>query len=77
MRLGLKKDEVRLEGYTPEWSEEFDRVKNCIMENARIDGQRIEQIGSTAIIGMEAKPNMKFWSELMTLQILMKGLSAV
>ncbi|WP_226675258.1 GrpB family protein [Mesobacillus jeotgali] len=56
MRLGLKKDEVRLDAYNPEWRNEFDRVKNAIIENTNIADHRIEHIGSTAIIGMDAKP---------------------
>ncbi|MBT2682816.1 GrpB family protein [Bacillus sp. ISL-37] len=56
MRLGLKKDEVRLDVYSPEWRNEFDRVKNAIIGNTNIVDQRIEHIGSTAIIGMDAKP---------------------
>ncbi|GAM13157.1 GrpB family protein [Mesobacillus selenatarsenatis] len=56
MRLGLKKDEVRLDVYNLEWRNEFDRVKNAIIENTNIAEHRIEHIGSTAIIGMDAKP---------------------
>lgn len=56
MRLGLKKDEVRLDVYNPEWRNEFDRVKNAIIENTNIVDHRIEHIGSTAVKGMDAKP---------------------
>lgn len=56
MKLGLKNDEVRLMNYTPEWTEEFFRVKKEIMENTNLDENRIEHIGSTAIKGMSAKP---------------------
>ncbi|MFT9599139.1 GrpB family protein [Mesobacillus sp.] len=56
MRLGLKKDEVRLDVYNSEWRNEFDRVKNVIIENTNIVDHRIEHIGSTAIKGMDAKP---------------------
>lgn len=56
MRLGLKKDEVRLDVYNPEWRNEFDRVKTAIIENTNIVDHRIEHIGSTAIKGMDAKP---------------------
>jgi GrpB-like predicted nucleotidyltransferase (UPF0157 family) len=56
LKLGLKKDEVRLVDYTAEWNEEFIRVKKEIMENTNLDGNRIEHIGSTAIQGMSAKP---------------------
>jgi len=56
MKLGLKRDEVKLDIYTPEWSNEFDRVKNAIIKNTKIAEQQIEHIGSTSIIGMDAKP---------------------
>lgn len=56
MRLGLKKDEFRLDVYNSEWRNEFDRVKNVIIENTNIVDHRIEHIGSTAIKGMDAKP---------------------
>lgn len=56
MRLGLKRDEVRLENYTPEWKEEFNRVKDQIIESTNLDETRIQHIGSTAIKGMAAKP---------------------
>lgn len=56
MRLGLKRDEVRLENYTPEWKEEFNRVKDQIIESTNLDETRIEHIGSTAIEGIAAKP---------------------
>ncbi|MGD7043037.1 GrpB family protein [Jeotgalibacillus proteolyticus] len=56
MKLGLKRNEVKLEDYTPEWKEEFTRIKQEIMQNAAIEETRIEHIGSTAIKGMAAKP---------------------
>ncbi|MBM7554850.1 GrpB family protein [Thalassobacillus pellis] len=56
MKLGLKRDEVRLVDYTSEWNEEFFRVKNEIVENTNLEESRIEHIGSTAIKGMSAKP---------------------
>jgi GrpB-like predicted nucleotidyltransferase (UPF0157 family) len=56
MKLGLKKDEIRLEAYTPEWLEEYSRVKKDILNNLNIDGNRIQHIGSTAIKGILAKP---------------------
>ncbi|MBT2636904.1 GrpB family protein [Bacillus sp. ISL-39] len=56
MKLGLKRDEVKLDTYTPEWSNEFDRVKNAIIKNTKIAEQQIEHIGSTSILGMDAKP---------------------
>ena len=56
MKLGLKGNEVRLVDFTPEWKEEFLRVKKLIMETTKLDQKRIEHIGSTAIKGMSAKP---------------------
>ena len=56
MKLGLKGNEVRLVDFTPEWKEEFLRVKKLIMETTKLDENRIEHIGSTAIKGMSAKP---------------------
>ncbi|WP_019415122.1 GrpB family protein [Paenisporosarcina sp. TG20] len=56
MKLGLKKDEVRLVDFTSEWNEEFNRIKMEIIDNTNLDGKRIEHIGSTAIKGMSAKP---------------------
>lgn len=56
MKLGLKKDEVKVVEYTPEWHEEFIRVKNELIINTNLDENRIEHIGSTAIRGMSAKP---------------------
>lgn len=56
MKLGLKRDEIKLVDYTPEWINEFIRVKKEIMQNVNIEENRIEHIGSTAIKGMSAKP---------------------
>ncbi|WP_152657993.1 GrpB family protein [Oceanobacillus sp. CFH 90083] len=56
MELGLKRDEVRLVDYTPEWNEEFIRVKKELVENTNLGENRIQHIGSTAIKGMSAKP---------------------
>lgn len=56
MKLGLTRDEVRLEDFTSAWSKEFDRVKMEIMENVDLEAKRIEHIGSTAIKDMPAKP---------------------
>ncbi|HWL26395.1 MAG TPA: GrpB family protein [Ureibacillus sp.] len=56
MKLGLKKDEVRLENYTSEWTEEFNKVKKEIVENTNLEEYCIEHIGSTAILEMSAKP---------------------
>lgn len=56
MKLGLKRNEIRLEAYTPEWAEEFNKVKNEILENTNLEDKQIEHVGSTAIIEMAAKP---------------------
>jgi GrpB-like predicted nucleotidyltransferase (UPF0157 family) len=56
MKLGLKRDEIRLDRYNHEWRKEFEKVKNAIFENTKIAEHRIEHIGSTAIVGMDAKP---------------------
>ncbi|WP_026906427.1 GrpB family protein [Paucisalibacillus globulus] len=56
MKLGLKRDEVMLVPYTDEWEKEFQRVKKEIQENVNLDETRIEHIGSTSIVNMDAKP---------------------
>ncbi|ALC91294.1 dephospho-CoA kinase [Bacillus sp. FJAT-18017] len=56
MELGLKKDEVRLAEYTPEWADEFQKVREEICLKTGLSTDRIEHIGSTAILGMPAKP---------------------
>lgn len=56
LKLGLKRDEVRVEAYNPEWSREFLWVKRSVMGNGHLKENRMEHIGSTAIKGMVAKP---------------------
>ena len=56
MELGLKKDEVKITLYDPEWKNEFKRVKEDIIHASKILPYQIEHIGSTAIVGMKAKP---------------------
>ncbi|QUG41626.1 GrpB family protein [Psychrobacillus sp. INOP01] len=56
MELGLGSNEVKLLPYTNEWKEEFNRVKLEIMDVTGFEGERIQHIGSTAIINMPAKP---------------------
>ena len=56
LQLGLKNDEVRLESYTPEWKDEFIKVKKELLKYTKLTDCRIEHIGSTAITGMSAKP---------------------
>ncbi|GEN31648.1 GrpB-like predicted nucleotidyltransferase (UPF0157 family) [Cerasibacillus quisquiliarum] len=56
MKLGLKRDEVRLVQYLPEWRAEFARVKEEILSETGLGANRIEHIGSTSIVGIKAKP---------------------
>ncbi|MCM3032926.1 GrpB family protein (plasmid) [Niallia taxi] len=56
MKLGLKRDELRLETHTVEWEKEFHRVKQDILNSTPIQEKQIEHIGSTAIKDMVAKP---------------------
>lgn len=56
MNLGLKKDEVKIVPFDPEWSREFERVKKMIQQVLDVPGNQIEHIGSTAIVGIKAKP---------------------
>jgi GrpB-like predicted nucleotidyltransferase (UPF0157 family) len=56
LELGLKKDEVRLVEYSPEWTGEFQKVRKEICLKTGLNADRIKHIGSTAILGMPAKP---------------------
>ncbi|MFJ7826455.1 GrpB family protein [Psychrobacillus sp. NPDC096623] len=56
MKLGLAKNEVKLLPYTTDWEKEFKRVKLEIIGATGLQGDRIQHIGSTAIINMPAKP---------------------
>ncbi|QPC45869.1 GrpB family protein [Mangrovibacillus cuniculi] len=56
MKLGLGRNEVKLADYTPEWKNEFIRVKKELVERLGIQEEQIEHIGSTAIDHMAAKP---------------------
>ncbi|PUB11162.1 GrpB protein [Paenisporosarcina sp. OV554] len=56
MKLGLTRDEVKLVPYDVEWKSEFDLVKQEIRNHTNIDGDHIQHIGSTAIVGIMAKP---------------------
>lgn len=56
MELGLKKNEVRLVPFSKLWQNEFIKVKQDIREKTNIEDRYIEHIGSTAILGMMAKP---------------------
>ena len=56
MKLGLRRDEVKLVPYTKEWITEFRRIKQEIVHVTKLEDNRIEHIGSTAIIDIPAKP---------------------
>lgn len=56
MNLGLKINEVRLVDYSSKWKDEFERIKHSILKNSDLDEEIIQHIGSTAIVGMSAKP---------------------
>ncbi|CEG27066.1 GrpB family protein [Bacillus sp. B-jedd] len=56
MKLGLRKDEVRLVEYNPEWAAEFAKVKEELRASTNLEEFQIEHIGSTSIPGMLAKP---------------------
>lgn len=56
MNLGLDSIEVRLVDYSSKWKDEFERIKHSILKNTDFDEERIQHIGSTAIVGMSAKP---------------------
>lgn len=56
MELGLTKDEVKVVPYDTRWAEEFVKVKRDILQYTLLQENQIEHIGSTAIIGMPAKP---------------------
>ena len=56
MKLGLKRDEVRLAPYNEEWQKEFERVKKELVGSGVFQEEQVEHIGSTAIRGMDAKP---------------------
>lgn len=56
MKLGLKRNEIRLVPYADEWHKEFMNVKQNILNSTPIQERQIEHVGSTAIKGMVAKP---------------------
>lgn len=56
MELGLDPNEVRIVDYTIEWADEFEKVKQGLIDSTGLADERIEHIGSTAIQGMPAKP---------------------
>ena len=54
--IGLKRNTVSLVKYNPEWIELFNKEKVLLKETLGQDAIGIEHIGSTAIIGIMAKP---------------------
>ena len=56
MHLGLGRNEVKLVTYTPQWVEEFQRVKSKLVRDSGMYAERIQHIGSTAIVDMPSKP---------------------
>jgi GrpB-like predicted nucleotidyltransferase (UPF0157 family) len=56
MKLGLKRDEIKIVSYMSQWHEEFLRIKKKIVNQINLKENCIEHIGSTAIKNMSAKP---------------------
>lgn len=56
MKLGLKRNQVKLSQYSNEWEQEFIIIKQELLNVFPLLQDRIEHIGSTAIKGMTAKP---------------------
>lgn len=54
--LGLKRGEIKLVNPQKGWVKEFQRTQKEIHETTKIISNRIEHIGSTSIIGIQAKP---------------------
>ncbi|WP_059174074.1 GrpB family protein [Bacillus sp. FJAT-27445] len=56
MKLGLESNEVRVVPYNPGWKQECAKVKEDLLQHTNLLDHQIEHIGSTAIIGIQAKP---------------------
>lgn len=54
--IGLRQGTVRLEEYTSEWREYYQREKRLLATTLGDNLLGIEHIGSTSIVGMTAKP---------------------
>ncbi|MFA7253189.1 MAG: GrpB family protein [Patescibacteria group bacterium] len=54
--IGLKKGFVKVEKYNPKWQEEFDKEKENLGKIFGNVAKSIEHVGSTAIVGLSAKP---------------------
>lgn len=56
MRLGLKRNEVRLVPHDHQWQDEFKEVKKVLVRQTSLTENQIQHIGSTAIKEIKAKP---------------------
>jgi len=56
MHLGVKRGEVKLLPYSPQWAEAFNEEKENLSNIFGITVLQIEHIGSTAVPGLMAKP---------------------
>lgn len=56
MKLGLRRNEVKLSQYSMQWDKEYIKIKQAILHVLPQLRNRVEHIGSTAIKGMTAKP---------------------
>ena len=54
--IGLEKGFVKLEKYNPKWQEEFNKEKENLEKIFGNVAKSIEHVGSTAIVGLSAKP---------------------
>lgn len=53
---GIEKRDIVLSTYRPEWRAQFDRHKSIVAEALGARALGIEHIGSTAVVGLAAKP---------------------
>lgn len=56
MKLGLKRNEVRLVSHDSAWSKAYEQVKSEIIKETDVGACQIEHVGSTAVKGIIAKP---------------------
>ncbi len=55
-KLGLKRNEVKIENYNPSWPKYFSEEARSIFAVLDAHNTTIEHVGSTAVTGMVAKP---------------------